>query len=112
VFGLFEGRKLIGITGVFTDRGDSSGATAIFAMSFIEPEYRRRGLSRLLYEARLDWVRAQPQFERVVVTHRESNEASGHANQAFGFNRVGRESRTWPDGAVEDDIIYELRIVR
>src|SRR5438309_11991036 len=50
VFGLFDGAGLIGITAAFTWREDPSGHTALLAMSFILPEYRGRGLSRLLYE--------------------------------------------------------------
>ena len=112
VFGLFDGVRLIGITAAFRYRGDPTGETAILAMSYIEPEYRGRGLSRLLYEARLDWVRAQPHFKRVVVGHRESNERSKRANQHFGFRYTDRESRTWPDGLTEDELNYELLIPR
>jgi RimJ/RimL family protein N-acetyltransferase len=108
IFGLFDGATLIGITAVFTEADDPSGGTANLAMSFIHPDYRARGLSRLFYEARLDWIRARPQFRRVTVGHRESNEASRRANQHHGFTYTGRKSRLWPDGTVEDDWSYEL----
>src|SRR5258707_983975 len=78
-FGLFDGARLIGITAVFTSREDPSGNTAALAMSYILPEYRGRGLSRLLYETRLNWIRSHPQFTRVVVSHRASNEVSRRA---------------------------------
>jgi RimJ/RimL family protein N-acetyltransferase len=110
VFGLFDGERMIGITAAFTWRDDPSGKTAVLAMSFMQPEYRGRGLSRLLYEARLDWIRAHPQFERVVVSHRESNEPSRRANQRHGFQPTGRKSKVWPDGTTEDEILYELRL--
>ena len=110
VFGLFDSQRLIGITASFTWQGDPSGETAVLAMSFIRPEYRGHGLSRLLYDARLDWIRRQPQFKRVVVSHRASNEASRRANQRHLFHLTGRSQRTWPDGATEDEIWYELRI--
>lgn len=110
-FGLFDGEKLIGITGAFADKKeDPSGQTATLAMSFIVPEYRGRKLSRLLYEARLDWIRAQPQFKRVLVAHRGSNEVSKRANQAYGFTLIEQSSRTWPDGTVDDDFVYELKL--
>ena len=112
VFGLFDGSRLIGITAVFTHRGDATGETAILAMSFIDLEYRGRGLSRLLYQARLNWVRAHSHFKRVVVSHRESNEVSKRANQAFGFRYVGRGAHAWPDGVTEDELHYELVIPR
>jgi RimJ/RimL family protein N-acetyltransferase len=110
VFGLFDGECLIGITAVFTWREDPSGKTAILAMSFILPEYRGRGLSRLFYEARLDWIRTHPQFKRVVVSHRLSNEVSRRAIQRYGFRPTGHASRTWPDGVSEDEAWYELPI--
>jgi RimJ/RimL family protein N-acetyltransferase len=112
VFGLFDEAHLIGITAAFTWRDDPSGETALLAMSFIIPEYRGRGLSQLLYEARLNWVRAHSHFRRVVIYHRESNERSRRANQRFGFSVLQRASRKWPDGATEDEVLYELKINR
>lgn len=112
VFGLFDGERLIGITAVLTWRDDPSGQTAMLAMSFILPEYRGRGLSRLFYEARLDWIRAQPRFKRIIVSHRASNEATRRANQRHGFVLTSRVERIWPDGESEEEIAYELLIPR
>jgi RimJ/RimL family protein N-acetyltransferase len=112
VFGLFDGECLIGITAAFTWREDPSGQTVMLAMSFILPEYRRRGLSRLFFDARLDWIRAQPQFKRIIVSHRASNAASRRAIERHGFVRTGRVEHVWPDGQTEDEITYELLIER
>jgi RimJ/RimL family protein N-acetyltransferase len=110
LFGLFDDKRLIGITAVFTWRNDPSGQTAILAMSFILPEYRGRGLARRLYRARLDWVRLHPQFKRVIVSHRESNSLSRRATERQGFVLTGRTQHTWPDGNTEDELHYELKI--
>jgi RimJ/RimL family protein N-acetyltransferase len=110
IFGLFDEGKLIGITAVFSWREDPSGASALLAMSFIQPEYRGRGLSRLLYKARLDWIRTRPQFKRVVIYHRASNDPSRRAIERHGFRPARRASRLWPDGTTEDEIFYELPI--
>lgn len=110
VFALFDGEALIGITAAFTWRGDPTGQTAVLAMSFILPQYRGQGLSRLLYESRLAWIRDRPKFRRVIVSHRASNEASRRANQKHGFVFTGRESHVWPDGQTEDEVFYELKI--
>jgi len=109
-FGLFDGAKLIGITGVDTWRHDPTGRTAVFFMSFIVPEYRRRGFSRLLYEARLAWVAEQPHFEKIVVSHRVGNEISAKANRPFGFAFVRTETKSWPDGTTGDELVYEKRL--
>jgi RimJ/RimL family protein N-acetyltransferase len=108
VFGLFAGDELIGLTGVFTDRNDPSGQTAVLGMSYIAPPYRGRGLSRLFYEARLAWARANTKFRKVRVSHRRSNEASGRANRRYGFVQLGVVERVWPDGSNDDEIHYEL----
>jgi RimJ/RimL family protein N-acetyltransferase len=110
VFGLFDDSRLIGITAVFTYRGDPTGRTALLAMSFILPPYRGRGLSRHFYDARLAYIRAQPRFRRVLVSHRESNEVSRRANQQHGFVRTASAPHTWPDGETENEIFYELEL--
>ena len=111
VFGLFDDTQLIGITGVFGGRESSNCKTAFLVMSFIVPEYRRRGLSSKLYAARLDWIRMQDTFNRVVVAVRASNEASQRACRRFGFTFVGRTPRAWPDGTTEDELSYELQLI-
>ena len=110
VFGLFDGPHLIGITAVFSQREDPTGQTALLAMSFILPSHRGRGLSRSLYDARLAWIRAQPQFRRVRVSHRASNEVSRRANQRYGFTPVEKLATTWPDGTTEEEVFYEMSI--
>ncbi len=110
VFGLVVGDALAGIGAVFSHRDDPSGCTALFGMSYIRREYRGRGFARLLHEARLDWVRSQPQFRVVQVSHRASNLASGRAIVRSGFAFLGGTERVWPDGVAEDELFYELRL--
>jgi RimJ/RimL family protein N-acetyltransferase len=110
VFGLFDGHQLIGITGVLTSSKDLSGRTVVLIMSFIIPEYRGRGLSKLFYDARLQWILARPKFSKIIVSHRKSNDASRKANQRCGFRFVNSVPQIWPDGGKEDEVFYELNI--
>jgi RimJ/RimL family protein N-acetyltransferase len=112
LFGLFDGQTLAGITAVFTDRDDPTGETALLAMSYISPKFRGQGFSRMFYQARLEWARAKPQFVRVRVSHRRSNETSRRANQRFDFRETGTLETFWPDATTEDAILYELPIER
>ena len=107
VFGLFDHEDVIGVTGIFRSDKDPSGKTARMSMSYIAPEYRGRGLSKLIYEARLDWARSND-FERVIVAHRNGNDASRAANQAFGFKLYESEKIEWFDGTKDLDCRYEL----
>jgi RimJ/RimL family protein N-acetyltransferase len=108
VFGLFDSKQIIGLTGITRDRDDPSGRTALLVMSYIKQHYRGRGLSRLFYKARIKWAKDSGQFNRLLVGHREGNKASEKANQAFGFSLVSSEERSWPDGTVAPFMLYEL----
>jgi RimJ/RimL family protein N-acetyltransferase len=108
VFVVFGGEQPVGMTGVAVDRDDPSRKTAILWGSWLEPEVRGRGLSKLLYEARIDWAKNQPGVERMIVSHRESNVASKFANQKFGFVATHTTEKTWNDGVVEREFHYEL----
>ena len=110
VFGIFDDERLVGVTGAFSYEGDPTGQTAVLVMSFILPSHRRRGLSRMLYEARLAWILAHPKFRRVLVAHRKSNEASRRANQRHGFRLTHTVSHVWPDGETGDEVFYELEL--
>jgi len=96
-------------------------APGMFATSYEEASARspeswreiiagRCGLSSMLYQARLDWIRTRDKFKRAVAAMRASNEASQRACRHFGFTCIDRAPRTWPDGATDDELIYELRL--
>ena len=108
LFGLFHADRLVGMSGVFRDRDDPSGRTAVFGMSYIMPAYRGTGLVARLYAARLAWARAHPEFVRVVVGHRRSNEPSRRAITRSGFRPTGTRPHHWPDGSDEDYVAYEM----
>jgi RimJ/RimL family protein N-acetyltransferase len=107
LWGAFDGDRMVGLTGAFTDRDDPSGMTAAFGMTWLDPAYRGRGVSRLCYEARIGWARARG-YARIHVGHRASNAASAAAMRRAGFRPIRREPHLWPDGMWEDDVIYEL----
>ena len=107
-FGLFDNDKIVGLTGIFTWKGDETGKTAILAMSFIDAAYRGKGYSKLFYEARIAWAKQKASFDKIRVSHREGNEASRRANQAFGFEYKSKEIVDWPDGSKDFEHIYEM----
>jgi RimJ/RimL family protein N-acetyltransferase len=108
VFAVVDGAEVVGMTGIYVTREDP--AAAGLWGSWLDPRWRGRGLSAAMYEARLAWARARPELERVLVSHRASNEASARANRRHGFVFTHRAPRSWPDGAEEDEVCYELRL--
>lgn len=111
VFGLFDGKTVIGLTGIAVKRHVAAdGSIAGLWGSWIDPAYRGQGLSSLMYQARLDWARAHPDVRIVRVSHREGNAASRAANQKHGFVFTHQEPHVWPDGVTEGHCYYELRV--
>jgi RimJ/RimL family protein N-acetyltransferase len=110
IFMLYSGENPIGITGVSIFRDDPTGKTAILWGSWLDPQFRGKGLSELMYKTRIEWAKAHLIVERVIVSHRASNVASKYANQKHGFVFTRAHEKIWTDGAVEDEIYYELYI--
>lgn len=104
-FGLFYAGELVGITGIIIQR---PGEGALVA-SYIRKEYRKRGLSAMLYEARLTWARDKG-LKTLVVSHRKSNQASMAANRHFGFRYTHTQMTLWPDGQEEEELFYILAL--
>lgn len=103
-FGLFDHEKLIGITAVISITEDKAECI----MSFIEPDYRGRGLSALLYEARIEWALKKKHLKILVSGHREGNTASQKALLKHGFTYARTNDETWPDGQKAPGYEYEL----
>ncbi len=109
VFGLFDSNEMIGITGVFQMLDeDPSGETAVMAMSFIEPAYRGKGYSKLLYDARINWAVERPLLKKLKCGHREGNEASRRAMLSKGFELIGTDRIIFGDGSEDTEYIYML----
>ncbi|MBC9928841.1 GNAT family N-acetyltransferase [Chitinophaga qingshengii] len=103
VFGLFENDTIIGITGVRL----LDGQVGYLGQSYIRKEYRGRGLSAMLYQARIAWAKKM-QLKQLQVGHRENNLVSKAAIQRYGFTYSHREPSNWPDGSTEDVLYYVL----
>lgn len=103
--GLYCNNELIGITGIMLDK--ERPGSAILTQSYIRSSYRKKGLSALLFNARLAWARER-NIQRVEVGNRADNIAAIAANQRFGFTYTHNEPHTWPDSTSEDIFYYEL----
>lgn len=86
VFALLCGSKFIGITGIVTDKSDETKAHLV--MSYIQNNYRRKDLSKLLYQARLQWAKARPNLKTLVLDVNEENIPSSRACLNNGFKLV------------------------
>jgi len=110
IFLIYENETPIGMTCVSVDRDDATRKTALLWGSWLAPHARGKGLSKPMYQTRINWAREQPTVEKIIVSHRASNLASKYANQKHGFIATHKKEKVWTDGGVEDEIFYELEI--
>ncbi|MEK7801434.1 MAG: GNAT family protein [Pseudomonadota bacterium] len=109
VFALYEGDAVIGLTGAFRVR-EGAQDSVNFGMSFLRPAYRRRGLSTLFYEARINWAKEQAGVNHIDVSHRAGNDASCAAILKFGFTLSNIETIDYPDSTQDKTYRYKLAL--
>jgi RimJ/RimL family protein N-acetyltransferase len=110
IFIIYDDETPIGMTGIYIPQDTVTKTTAVLWGSWLESKYRRKGISELMYKARIDWAKSQPEIKRIEVSHRESNVASKYANQKHGFKLLKEKDKVWQDGVSEKDVIYSLDI--
>ncbi|WP_159731560.1 GNAT family N-acetyltransferase [Sphingobacterium sp. 18053] len=103
VFGLFENEKMIGITSMLLLNKEE----AYFGRSFIQPQYRKLGLSSLLYKIRMVWA-IENQLRKLTISHREINMISKAAIRKAGFHYSHKELVQWLDGTSGYSMYYSL----
>lgn len=106
-FGIYCNDELIGLTGIIIN--DAKPTEAYMTQSYIHKAHRGKGLSAMLYDARIAWAKEKG-VKLLTISHRKTNLASKAANQKYGFVYHHTESRTWPDGLTEDNLHYTLNI--
>lgn len=109
IFGLYDGNNVIGLAGVFRYR-ESKKDSVVFGMSYIRENYRGRGLSKLLYKARIDWASSQNGIKLIIASHREGNKESRASIIKHGFKLIKMEEKTYGDGTSDVSYMYGLKI--
>jgi RimJ/RimL family protein N-acetyltransferase len=107
-FGLYVDNKLIGTTGITRDKSDKEKAHLV--ASYIKSEYRQKGFSGLLYEARIQWARDQKDIKYLLVEHYEDNTPSMRAHQKFGFKFESSYDETLANGQIRKSLVYKLSL--
>ncbi len=110
IFALYEEKRPIGMAGIALDKSDFERVSAKLWGSWIRPEYRLKGLSNLLFQARIDWATQHPHCRIITVSHRASNLASQKSILKYGFIYTHTHTKEWPDGETDEELFYERRV--
>lgn len=112
IFGLFDRGTLVGITAIFTCADDPTGRTGQLAYNFIEPAFRGIGLSQMFYKTRIKWALEHTNWTTIRTGHRIDNTTSQAAILRNGFELIGKNMMTWPDGTDKVELLYSLDLQR
>lgn len=107
-FGLYCNNELIGITGVYRNKDEPEKVHLV--ASYVQSAYRKKRLSRLLYESRVKWAYDQQNVKYIYVDHYEDNEPSFRAQQKFGFIYDSFYDSPDQSGRMRRSVIYKLVI--
>lgn len=106
ILGLFDNKSLIGITMVLP--WDEDKDTALLGRTYIKHNYRRLGLSSLLYRGRLNWVKEASRYSSATVFHRRGNFISEKVNKRHGAVPWFSKQMSWANGQSDTGIWYKI----
>jgi RimJ/RimL family protein N-acetyltransferase len=109
-FALFDGVQIVATAGIFREGNDPASARAFLVGTYVKPDYRRKGLSELLFTTRIAWAKEQRGVKTLLLENRGDNLPIQKAHQKFGFRQTGTRDQLWPDGTHAPCFIYELNI--
>lgn len=109
VFGIYVGKIAVGLMRALR-HCDYKTDTAQFGMVYIRDGYRGMNLSDYLYKSCMDWTKAQDGIKRILISHRQGNEASKVTIQKLGFEFYEKVELTYGDGTTDFSHRYQLMI--
>lgn len=101
----------VGLSGIYLEAGNPKAANGHMVSTFIMPSHKGKGLSHLLYEARIEWAKKHPTLERLMLEQRKSNEIIKMVHQKHGFVFLRDSKVKFVDGSNVPTEIYELKLI-
>ena len=101
-------KEAVGLTGIYLEDGNANSETGHMISSFMKNSHKGKGLSKLLYQARIDWAKQHHSLKRLVLEQRETNTAIKCVHQKFGFKFSKASECKFADGTKAKTEIYEL----
>lgn len=106
-FGAFHKGHLVGITQALKGKSPATSGMAISTGSYIEYDYRKSGVFKLLAEKSISWSKSQG-LVGMVGSHRDENKPMVGVMKAFGFVRTGQKMAEWADGSNGYEVMYRM----
>ena len=113
VFGSFDGSRLVGIAGLGRENLRQLGHKAFLWGVYVEPDMRRRGVSKMLISEILSFAKRVPGIIAVNLTVNAANTAAVSLYASLGFQRFGLEPKSLLiSDAFHDEMHMRLQLAR
>ncbi|HTZ94821.1 MAG TPA: N-acetyltransferase [Terriglobales bacterium] len=107
VLGAFTEDLFIGMVGFGRLSGDKKRHRAVIWGVYVKPEWRRKGIARVLLSETLERAKAVPGIEQVVLSVGTDQTAARKLYESLAFEVYGRDARTLKvaDRYVDEDLM-------
>jgi RimJ/RimL family protein N-acetyltransferase len=113
VFGSFDGSRLVGIAGLGRENLRQLGHKAFLWGVYVEPDMRRRGVSKMLISEILSFAKRVPGIIAVNLTVNAANTAAVSLYASLGFQQFGLEPKSLLiSDAFHDEMHMRLQLAR
>ena len=102
VIGAYEHEVLTGVIGFVRDTGDKSRHKGFIWGMYVDPDFRRKGIGRVLFKNALSRMEKMIGLKRVRLSVVTSNLTALRLYEAFGFVHYGEE----PDALCVEGVFY------
>lgn len=106
-----EDGKAVGYVSLSEYRSKDAFWATVELSLYVAPDYRRRGIARMLMKDILDWAKACPEIHTVISVITDGNVASQKLHKEFGFEDCGRLREVGEKFGKRLDIVnYQLMV--
>jgi len=91
VLGAFVDERVVGMAGFFQEPGPKTRHRARIWGVYVSPEWRKKGIARVLLEEIIRRAKGRPEMEQVTLAVGTSQAAAKHLYESLGFEIYGRD---------------------
>jgi ribosomal protein S18 acetylase RimI-like enzyme len=98
---------LVGMLGIWQSAQDKENKTANVFGVYVVPEYRGKGISKMLMQSLLNELKVNPNITKLKLTVNKDQLAAVKLYQGFGFEIKSQEKARLGDGNYYDEYLME-----
>lgn len=107
VFFATDGDSLVGMLGIWQSDEDKENKTANVFGVYVVPEFRGKGISKLLMQSLVEELKTNPNISKLKLTVNKNQLSAVKLYEVFGFKTMKEEKALLGDGNYYDEYLME-----